>query len=403
MFYAMGKIQVRNLCVRDFLLYQRDKKIPQFKVRYTWNERDTETLIKDINDAVGEVSYSIGIAVYVRGECIDGLGRLISLSLISKALGMYYPELERRWTARELKALKANYQAVKRALSFSDQDRFPSFFSECTYITLVEIEEMRDSFSFFDSGTERGVSLDPADLLKAYHLCSMRECNEGEKLSVISEWESIGKDRLSSLFSIWHPLLYWSKGIPAPPLSFQSLSAFEGIDENLDYPFAKALKNASPSITSCILNGKSFFDKCFHYHRMREELESVISISFPSLSVMISPDSPSDISCYELFESLSLLMFDRFGREAMKTSLPVIFRFAFSLRLEDSSVPWDKINRHVLSSSSILPAILYSMSPYDVYSYDFRKELCDMRNVAFHEKGPVRLIDWDDDFERWLK
>ncbi len=403
MFYAMGKIQVRNLCVRDFLSYQKDKKLPQFKVRYTWNERNTETLIKDINEAAGKGSYSIGIAVYVRGECVDGLGRLITLSLISKALGMPYPDLERRWTARELKTLKANYLAVKRALSFSDQNQFPSFFLECTYITLVEIEEMRDSFSFFDSGSERGVSLDPADLLKAYHLCSMRECNEGEKLRVIAEWEGIGKDRLASLFSIWHPLLYWTKGVYAPPLSFQSLSAFEGIEENLDYPFVKALKSTQQSLVSCILNGKPFFERCFYYQRMKEELESIISLSFPSLMRNISSDSPSDISCFELFESLSLLMLDRFGKEAVRISLPVLFRFAFSLRLKDSSVPWDKINRHILSPQSILPSILYSMSPYDVYSYDFRKELGDMRNVAFHEKGPVKLIDWDNDFERWLK
>lgn len=395
----MGFIKVNKITALEFLKRQNDRKLPSFK-RYTWNEKTSEQLIEDINKEVDKSSYSLGEIVYVKDELIDGSSRLITLALIAKALGLEYPEIERRWSVDEVKRLKANNEAIKRALSFVDLDEFRRFFTNSLFLTVIELEKLEDSFSFFDDGIERGVVLDPSDILKAYHLCSMRDKSEGEKLEACAKWESIGRDRLSQLLRVWHPLYYWRRSLPAPPFSMKELSSFEGVSEDDDYPYLKRMK--SFELDSLIINGQNFFNRCFYYERLLNELLELINHRFPSLFSNIDFSLPSESSCFDLFLSLSLLMIDRFGSLSCEKALPIIFKYSFSLRLEDSSVSIDRINKHILDSESIFPTILYSLSPYDVYTYDLSTKLQDMRNIALRGSKPVRAIDFSEDFKRYI-
>jgi len=395
----MGFIKVDKITALELLNLQKGRKLPSFK-RYTWNGKSSQQVVEDISKELNKSSYSLGEIVYVKENLIDGASRLITLSLIAKSLGFEYPEIERRWSVEEVRKLKESYDAIKRALSFVDIAEFRRFFSTSLFITVIELEKLEDSFSFFDDGIERGVVLDPSDILKAYHLCSMRAKSEGEKLEACAKWESIGRDRLSLLLRIWHPIYYWRKSLPAPPFSMKELSSFEGISEDEDYPYLKRMK--SFELYSTIVNGQNFFNRCFYYERLLENLLALISSRFPSLMSAVDFSLPSESSCFDLFLSLSLLMLDRFGREWAVKSLPVLFKYSFSLRLEDSSVSIDKINKHILARDSIFPVILYSSVPYDVYTYDLSTKLGDMRNIALRGAKPVRAIDFSEDFKRWI-
>ncbi len=395
----MGFIKVDKITALEFLNMQKGRRLPSFK-RYTWNAKASEGVVEDISKEMNKSSYSLGEIVYVKADLIDGAARLITLSLIAKAIGFDYPELERRWSVEEVNKLKANNEAIKRALSFVDIDEFKRFFSDSLYLTVIELEKLEDSFSFFDDGIERGVVLDPSDILKAYHLCSMRDKTEGEKLDVCSRWESIGRDRLSQLLRIWHPIYYWRRSLPAPSFSMKELASFEGISEDAEYPYLKRMK--SFELDSTIINGQNFFKRCFCYNRLLDELLDLVSTRFPPLLSSIDFSLPSESSCFDLFLSLSLLMLDRFGKSSTEKAISILFKYSFSLRLEDSSVSIDRINKHILAPESIFPIILYSSTPYDVYTYDLSSRLCDMRNIALRGTKPVRAIDFSEDFKRWI-
>lgn len=395
----MGSIRISKIRALDFLSLMKSRKLPSYK-NYSWDEKNSELLVEDINKALKSTSYMLGEVVFVSDELLDGVGRLITLSLIAKALGLAYPSICRRWTPDEARRVKSSYSMVQRALAFTDIAEFRRFFSDSLYLNMIELESIEDSFSFFDDGDARGVALEPSDILKAYHLCSMREKSEGEKLSVSAKWESIGRERLHLLLRVWHPLYFWTRALPSPAFSLKGLSSFEGVEESLAYPYVKRLK--VHELNSEIVNGDLFFKRCFYYEKELGELLSIIEKKYPSLFDNVDFSLPSESSCFDLFLSLSLLMLDRFGPECAGKALSAIFKFSFALRLEDSSVSLDRINKFILSSESILPVILYSKSPYDVYSFDLKNRLCDMRNIAMHISGPVKAIDFDEDFKRWI-
>ena len=104
----------------------------------------------------------------------------------------------------------------------------------------------------------------------------------------------------------------------------------------------------------------------------------------------------------DLFLALALFAADRFGADS-GILLPKLFMYAFSLRLENASVTLERINAHVLSQYSMLTAIRYASDVSEVLSYNLALRLDGMKNVAFRTRGPVRDIDFEKDFDFWLK
>ena len=87
-----------------------------------------------------------------------------------------------------------------------------------------------------------------------------------------------------------------------------------------------------------------------------------------------------------------------------KILLKKIFKYSFAPLLEDLSVTLSKLNEHVLDSkSSLLNVIRYSSDVGEVDSYNLALMLDGMKNISFRGKGPVRDIDFDKDFDMWLK
>jgi len=399
----MGRIKTKTVTIEKLMEMQNGNVLPDYKTRYTWSGDQARTLVKDIYEARTKDIYTLGTVVYNNGKLVDGISRIITLSLVLMAIGKPYPKLERTWTPNEIKRIKDNLREIKKALSFVDLSSFTEFLLKKCTVVLIEVESLYDSFSFFETGSERGQEIEPTDLLKAYHLCSMREKSEDAKYSVITKWENLGKKELIDLFSLWYPIINWTKGKYSPIFSKTSVSAFEGIDESDDYPFAKRILESQFSLDTTIVNGEMFFRRCFYFHNLKKELEEIIERTIPSLSSKIQHLAPAERLCYNLFEILSFLMLDRFGSSATEKALKIIFKFSFAPIFEDLSISWDKINEYVLSEVSILKVIEYSLNPYEIYSYDFSNKLSDMRNVVFRGSGPVRAIDFDNDFDRWLK
>ena len=396
----MGKVTVTTMTPEGLL--KRFSGLPPYKTFYSWDAARTADLISDIDRSAGSGGYSLGTVIFCRDELVDGEARIITLALIFRALGLEYPSITKYWTPEELRRIKDNQRVIARSLAGVDRSRFRKTLLEETFLTCITTEELTDSFSFFDSGRERGRELDCADILKAYHLVSMRRESESDKSEAVSGWESLTKDDLLHLLSLQAMLWHWLRGEGAYPLTKEQSYLFEGVEKDRKYPYVERVIRSGFCLESPMINGKWFFDHTFHYMALLNDVYRMIREGLPSILRKVDFQNPSEVRCMDLFLALALFAEDRFGADS-GILLPKLFMYAFSLRLENASVTLERINAHVLAPYSMLTAIRYASDVSEVLSYNLALRLDGMKNVAFRTRGPVRDIDFEKDFDFWLK
>lgn len=396
----MGKVTVSTLTPEGLL--KRFRGLPPFKTYYGWDAGRTADLISDIDRSSGSGGYSLGTVIFHGDELVDGEARIITLSLLFRSLGLTYPHIEKYWTPEELRRIKENQRVVSRSLAGVDRTRFKKTLLEETFLTCITTEELTDSFSFFDSGRERGRELDCADILKAYHLVSMRRDSEKDKCEAVTGWESVSKDELLHLFSLQAMLWHWLRGEGASPLTKEHSFLFEGVEKDRAYPYVQRVVRSGFCLESPMINGKWFFDHTFHYLALLNDVYKMTADTIPAVLHTVDPLNPSEQRCMDLYLALALFAADRFGPDS-GILLPKLFMYSFALRLENASVTLERINSHVLSKESMLTAIRYASDVSEVLSYNLALRLDGMKNIAFRTRGPVKDIDFEKDFDIWFK
>ena len=398
-FFVMGKVTVKDIGIEELL--SMIDHIPAYKSLYSWDSLKTSELIKDI--AISKDKYPLGTIIFNQGDLVDGLSRVITLSLVFKALGYQYPEIIKSWTPEELRRIKENWRVIKKSIEGYNRESFKKSLFNNAYITVISAEDLSDCFSFFDSGHERGRELDMADILKAYHLVSMRGDCEEDKISTVAKWESFEKDELLHLFMIQSMLWHYLRGVGACPLTKEHAFLFEGVEKDRDYPYVKRVLDTLYCLESPMINGKWFFDHTFHYLDLLRCVIKMTEKQIPSVLKKVDLTNPSQERCFDLYLALALFAADRFG-ERTQILLEKIFKYSFAPLLEDLSVTLSKLNEHVLDNkTSLLNVIRYSSDVEEVDSYNLSLMLDGMKNISFRKKGPVRDIDFEKDFDMWLK
>lgn len=383
--------------------------IPPYQKQFRWKEVNSRNIVLDVYRAREKSAYRLGQIVIYKDEAgrllvIDGYQRLVSLYLIARAASIPCTFTgEREYTKESIKLIKSSYHEVKRALKSVDIDKFKSYFLEKTEIIIFTTTSLPDAFRFFDSATVRGKALDPTDLLKAYHLCAMRDVSEDDMAKVANEWEEYGKDRLHDLFELWYPLRCWAMHRPSSVFKDSEIGAFEGVEEDSKYPFTKSISPSHYSITQTIVDGKRFFALVKYANKLERRLSSLLDKFAPDLSKrVIAEFGSSDVgSAYTflLFRSLLFLYLDRFGEESFDKAIETCFIYAFAPRMENQGIIWDDINNYILSPGSLFNTIERAIDPYEVISYDFERNLSGMRNTRQKNGERNRLIDFTKDFD----
>lgn len=406
----MALSESSTLSIRE--LFERDIELPPFTVPFSFDEEMAVKMLSDIYSNIDKGSYRLGTFVSVgKGEgytLIDGTGRYITLSLILALLSSpLFHDIDGRWDEEERQKIKRVYLALSKAVVFTDRERLLSFLLSSVTVIFITVDSEEEAFFFFDSAVSRGRSLDPADLLKAYHLCAMRESSDEEKLEAISEWESMDNDHLYSLFDTLYVLRKWIKGESAISFKEDGPSLFKGLDKE-SYPYLYGICRKPFSLSDPILNGKHFFDMAAYYGSLYpDRLNEEIRKYYPSLEHNFKRlggyDNPGDIYAYRLFLSLLLLYVDRFGFTEFKEAVHACFCFSFALRFDNPGFSWHSVNEYVLDSHGFFHTLLHALTPYEIYSFDFEDSYPDLRNVVHPERGRIRSIDWKEDFSAYFR
>lgn len=195
----MAEVKVLNINYKDFIQRYQNIQIPDYQRPYRWDKEKVKELLEDLKEFFIEkpepdLDYYIGgILLYNNKqencfEIIDGQQRLTTLNLISYVLSDTIQQGQNFHYNNHISFyhIKTNYQFLNEQLELIKLLEQKNFFQKLVF-TLILSNEEDQSFAFFDSQNNRGVSLAADDYLKAYHLREIESETLQSKLA--EEWE----------------------------------------------------------------------------------------------------------------------------------------------------------------------------------------------------------------------
>ena len=371
------------------LLKEGNLRIPSYQRPYKWNRKHIRNLFYDLRDAMGKKEYQIGSVIlhendeYLdndgRLDIVDGQQRLISISLFLHLLD----DLENYKGAKQLlsSAVFGELSCYHASENYNEWENLTQLVGEnqakdiCNFllencsvsvITMPQ-ERLSEAFQLFDSQNNRGKSLEPHDLLKAYHL--RKQDSEDEK--IVEKWEKFVEDKDLSLKELFDKHLFrmrrWSRGETGLTnkrygsyLRFTEdfIDDFKGVDLNQNFPYLELyrhIENLPMSITMPIIDGSKFFEYIESAHETIKEYKDFLNeelgfsdepegeeknLAYPEGMLNIYNSSKGRyLKCHNIFLNICLLFADRFGKDELsKEIVETLFIWSYYPRVKSKAI-----------------------------------------------------------------
>ena len=371
------------------LLKEGDLRIPSYQRPYKWNRKHIRNLFYDLRDAMGKKEYQIGSVILHENDendgndryldIVDGQQRLISISLFLHLLD----DLENYKGAKQLlsAAVFGELSCYHASENYNEWENLTQLVSEnqakdiCNFllencsvsvITMPQ-ERLSEAFQLFDSQNNRGKSLEPHDLLKAYHL--RKQDSEDER--IVEKWEQFVEDKDLSLKELFDKHLFrmrrWSRGETGLTnkrygsyLRFTEdfIDDFKGVDLNQNFPYLELyrhIENLPMSITMPIIDGSKFFEYIESAHEtiknhkdfLNEELGfsdepegEEKNLAYPEGMLSIYNSSKGRyLKCHNMFLNICSLFAERFGKDELsKEIVETLFIWSYYPRVKSKAI-----------------------------------------------------------------
>ena len=369
------------------LLKEENLRIPSYQRPYKWNRKHIRNLFYDLRDAMGKKEYQIGSVIlheilhekekYL--DIVDGQQRLISISLFLHLLGNLenYKGAKQLLSAAEFGELSCyhaseNYNEWENLTQLVGENQTKdicNFLLENCSVSVITMPQKRlsEAFQLFDSQNNRGKSLEPHDLLKAYHL--RKEDTEDER--IVEKWEQFVEDKDLSLKELFDKHLFrmrrWSRGETGLTnkrygsyLRFTEdfIDDFKGVDLNQNFPYLELYRHIEKfplSITMPIIDGSTFFEYIESAHKtikdhkdfLNEELRfsdepagEEKTLVYPKGMLNIYNSSKGRyLKCHNIFLNICSLFADRFGKDELsKDIVETLFIWSYYPRVKSKAI-----------------------------------------------------------------
>jgi len=364
------------------LLEEGDLRIPSYQRPYKWNRKHIRNLFYDLRDAMGKKEYQIGSVILHENDghldIVDGQQRLISISLFLHLLDDLenYKGVNQLLSAEfgEISCYHAseNYNEWKNLTQLVGENQAKdicNFLLENCAVSVITMpqERLSEAFQLFDSQNNRGKSLEPHDLLKAYHL--RKQDSEDER--IVEKWEQFVEDKELSLKELFDKHLFrmrrWSRGETGLTnkrygsyLRFTEdfIDDFKGVDLNQNFPYLELyrhIENLPMSITMPIIDGSKFFEYIESSHEtiknhkdfLNEQLgisneseKEEQNLAYPEGMLNIYNSSKGRyLKCHNIFLNICSLFADRFGKEELsKEIVEILFIWSYYPRVKSKAI-----------------------------------------------------------------
>ena len=364
------------------LLKKGNLRIPSYQRPYKWNRKHIRNLFYDLRDAMGKKEYQIGSVILHENDgydIVDGQQRLISISLFLHLLDDLenYKGAKQLLSAEEFGEISCyhaseNYNEWKNLTQLVGENEAKdicNFLLENCTVSVITMpqERLSEAFQLFDSQNNRGKSLEPHDLLKAYHL--RKQDSEDEK--IVEKWEQFVEDKELSLKELFEKHLFrmrrWSRGeIGLTNKRYGSylrftedfIDDFKGVDLNQNFPYLELYRHIEKlpmSITMPIIDGSKFFEYIESAHEtiknhkdfLNEELGfsdepegEEKNLAYPKGMLNIYNSSKGRyLKCHNIFLNICSLFADRFGKEELsKEIVETLFIWSYYPRVKSKAI-----------------------------------------------------------------
>ncbi|WP_261274547.1 DUF262 domain-containing protein [Streptococcus mitis] len=364
------------------LLKKGNLRIPSYQRPYKWNRKHIRNLFYDLRDAMGKKEYQIGSVILHENDgydIVDGQQRLISISLFLHLLDSLenYKGAKQLLSATvfgELSCYHAseNYNEWENLAQLVGENQAKdicNFLLENCSVSVITMPQKRlsEAFQLFDSQNNRGKSLEPHDLLKAYHL--RKEDTEDER--IVEKWEQFVEDKNLSLKELFDKHLFrmrrWSRGETGLTnkrygsyLRFTEdfIDDFKGVDLNQNFPYLELyrhIENLPMSITMPIIDGSKFFEYIESAHETIKEHKDFLNaelgfsdelegeeknLAYPEGMLNIYNSSKGRyLKCHNIFLNICSLFADRFGKDELSTEIvETLFIWSYYPRVKSKAI-----------------------------------------------------------------
>ena len=178
--------------------------IPDYQRIYCWNDNNIKTLWNNLKEMPKALDYHLGAIILQRQEngcdIIDGQQRLVTLTLILRALGYEgnMPLLLQRFKSQEACDNIANAKFVIQEIKGWDCDENNKMLENILeYLTfsvlLLKSKNLDLAYTFFSNQNSRGVRLSDYDILKAHHLRFLIT-NDSQAEHLARRWNTLSQD-----------------------------------------------------------------------------------------------------------------------------------------------------------------------------------------------------------------
>ena len=369
------------------LLKEENLRIPSYQRPYKWNRKHIRNLFYDLRDAMGKKEYQIGSVIlheilhekekYL--DIVDGQQRLISISLFLHLLD----DLENYKGAKQLLSstvfgelscyhASENYNEWENLTQLVGENQAKdicNFLLENCSVSVITMpqERLSEAFQLFDSQNNRGKSLEPHDLLKAYHL--RKYDSEDEK--IVEKWEQFVEDKELSLKELFDKHLFrmrrWSRGETGLTnkrygsyLRFTEdfIDDFKGVDLNQNFPYLELYRHIEKfplSITMPIIDGSTFFEYIESAHKTIKDHKDFLNaklgfsdepegeeknLAYPKGMLNIYNSSKGRyLKCHNIFLNICSLFAERFGKDELsKDIVETLFIWSYYPRVKSKAI-----------------------------------------------------------------
>ncbi len=398
--------------------------IPEYQRSYKWQPKHVNQLIDDIFNHRTKPCYRLGTVVLHQDKelvnenkkqtlnIVDGQQRLLTLTLLCTILdgaekAISSTLLEHKFESSvSIKNLKHNAQIIsERVTSLNTtekQDLLNFVLNKCELIQ-VTLDDLSETFQFFDSQNARGKALAPHDLLKAYHLREMMNATtQTERLHHVSLWEQgvNPDDDSANLHTIMGEFLFrmrrWIDGDYGIAFSRHNIDVFKGINlDNTQYAYIDAMLaldyaietfNADPArkwdkqtkgypfqVEQVMINGKRFFEYIQHYMAIHTSLfvgkEAKLASFINNYTRYNGNHRKGDSYVRNLFLCVVMYYYDKFGDVELKKAAQICYRWAYYLRLELQRIGMESVDNHAKGRSGLFRAIRKAVHPQQVLNF----------------------------------
>ena len=365
------------------LLKEEDLRIPSYQRPYKWNRKHIRNLFYDLRDAMGKKEYQIGSVILHENDghldIVDGQQRLISISLflyLLDDLGNYKgaKQLLSAAVFGELSCYHASenyneWENLTQLVGENEAKDICNFLLENCAVSVITMpqERLSEAFQLFDSQNNRGKSLEPHDLLKAYHL--RKQDSEDEK--IVEKWEQFVEDKDLSLKELFDKHLFrmrrWSRGETGLTnkrygsyLRFTEdfIDDFKGVDLNQNFPYLELyrhIENLPMSITMPIIDGSKFFEYIESAHETIKNHKDFLNaelgfsdepegeeknLAYPEGMLNIYNSSKGRyLKCHNMFLNICSLFAERFGKDELsKEIVETLFIWSYYPRVKSKAI-----------------------------------------------------------------